>query len=308
MGWNDHIDLDPTLFWDIEDKFVCIECLYDDGLKVFVSERQPPAGEVCSYCSGRSRSIPVSVLQGHIRNYFPYGRAEEELPLDPDPGETYFGQTWDPWDALDNFLGMKVSDELFEDFRENLVDQLYCQANWASLPLDAQWKGQWKEFQQAVRHEAGVFSLSIEVPHDERNHDEPHPAFFNNAIAAALLRADAVSVLESETKIQRVQQGHVVRTFDRLTCPPAEKAGRTAFHPKGFQCFMAQAISERLALRSRQCQGLKLPKASSRRSEIWRSSTSPQPSFLGVTSIRHGWAITTSPSSSVDSLQILGKT
>ncbi len=237
MGWNDHIDLDPTLFWDIEDKFVCIECLYDDGLKVFVSERQPPAGEVCSYCSGRSRSIPVSVLQGHIRNYFPYGRAEEELPLDPDPGETYFDQTWDPWDALDNFLGMKVSDELFEDFRENLVDQLYCQANWASLPLDAQWKGQWKEFQQAVRHEAGVFSLSIEVPDDERNHDEPHPAFFNNAIVAALLRADAVSVLESGTKIQRVQEGHVVRTFDRLTCPPAEKAGANRFSPKGVSMF-----------------------------------------------------------------------
>src|SRR5690606_26795273 len=162
--WNDHIDLDPTLFWEIEDKFVCIGCLYDEGLKAFVNERQPPAGEVCSYCSGSARSIPVSVLQEHIRNYFPYGRAEEELPSDPDPGETYFGQTWDSWDALENFLGMKVSDELFEDFRENLVDQLYCQADWASLPLDAQWKGQWEEFRQAIRHDKGKFSLEVNVP------------------------------------------------------------------------------------------------------------------------------------------------
>lgn len=237
MGWNDHIDLNPTLFWDIEDKHVCRNCLYDDGLKAFLDERVPDSEETCSYCGGNSKSVAVVELQQHIRNYFPYGLAEEELPLDPDPGEKFFGAQWDCWEVLESFLGLKVCDELYEDFNNSLVDQLYCQANWATAPLDAQWKGQWEEFRQAIRHEKGKYFLEISVPEEERNHDEPHPAFFYNAIAAALMRSDAISVVPAGTRILRVQWDHVDRTFGRLTCPPSGSAKANRFSPKGVSMF-----------------------------------------------------------------------
>jgi hypothetical protein len=238
MGWNDHIELDPVLFWDIEDKFVCHQCLYDEGLKVFVAERVADLGFACSYCNGESKSVPVAELQAHIRNYFPYGLAEEELPLDPDRGAKFFGAQWDCWEALESILGLKVCDELYEDFNENLVDRLYCQANWATAPLDAQWKGQWEEFRTAIRRgPGGGFYLSTTVPDEERNHDEPHPAFFFNAIVTALLRADAVSVLDSGTCIQRVRWGHVEATFEKLTCPSSKDAGANRFSPKGVSMF-----------------------------------------------------------------------
>jgi len=235
MGFNDHIDLDPTLFHYIEDKHVCVECLYDEGLKRFVNERCPPSGEPCSYCRGHSKSVPVAELQSHILNFFPYVFIEEVMPRND--GEWLLpGQSGEEF--LDEMLSGGVCDELFDDLERNIVDALYCERDWQSQPLTAQWQGQWKDFSSHVQYRDGRFAFSAEVINRERNHDERHPLDFFSAISTALLRADGLSVLPEGTIVHRVREGHDFEpTFDQLTCPPDRFASTNRFSPQGVSRF-----------------------------------------------------------------------
>lgn len=230
----DDIDEEPTLFIRIDDKFVCIDCLYDEGLKIFVFAYRPPSGKICSYCEGNAKSIPVSDLQGHILDFFPYVPVESVSPRND--GEWLIpGKSSEEW--IENLIEGKVCGELYEDLVENAVDQNYDEEDWSSLGLSAQWKGQWKEFCEVVNIDNGSFGLEVSASKAERDRDKPHPAFFCNAIATALLRADAVSTLSPGSKIIRARWGHVSRTFEALTCPPSHIAGANRFSPKGISMF-----------------------------------------------------------------------
>jgi hypothetical protein len=234
MSINDYIDPDRALFHEIDDKFVCVDCLYDEGLKLFVMDRQPPSYEPCSYCGGTEKSVPVSSVQDHILHYFPCAPVQTFSPRND--GEWLIpGKPSDVW--LERLLLHKIADGLYEDFWNNLIDDDYDEPDWSSQPLTDQWKGQWEEFREAIRHFGNYFGFDDDVILKERNHDEPHPLFFYNAIATALLRADAISLLPTRTRIQRVQWDHVDRTFGRLTCPPQEFAGANRFSPKGVSMF-----------------------------------------------------------------------
>lgn len=235
MGFNDHIDLHPALFHDVEDKHVCVDCLYDEGLKLFVNERCPPSGESCSYCGGNSKSVPVADVQAHILNFFPYVFIEEVMPRNDGewllPGES--GE-----ECLDEMLSGCVCDGLFDDFEQNIVDALYCERDWQSQPLTAQWQGQWKDFSSHVQYQNGRFVFSAEVINRERNHDERHPLDFFNAISVALLRAEGLSVLPEGSIFHRVREGHGFQlSFDQLTCPPDRFAATNRFSPQGVSRF-----------------------------------------------------------------------
>ncbi len=234
MGWNDHIDLSPLLFFEIDDKQVCVDCVEDEGLKIYLTTRCPHSTRTCSYCGKNRQSTAVDDLQRYVRSFFPYVPVAEVSPRND--GEWLVpGKPSDEW--IESLLWGKVCDDLYEDLLQESVDEDYCEPDWSSQPLDAQWKGQWEEFRHFVVRTDSGFALNVTRPEEDRNHDEPHPAFFYNAIAAVLLRSDAISVLPTGTPIQRVQWNHVERTFERLTCPPSEFAGKNRFSPKGVSMF-----------------------------------------------------------------------
>lgn len=235
MGFNDHIDLNPTLFREIDDKFVCVDCLYDEGLKLFALQRCPPSGHDCSYCGGASKSIPVSKVQSHVLAYFSCVFIEEVMPRNDGewllPGKS--GK-----ECLEEMLLHAVCDDLYTDLEENVVDALYCERDWQSLPISDQWKGQWKEFSTHVRYQDGRFGFDEGVINRERSHDERHPLDFFNAISVALLRTDGLSLLPVGTIIHRVREGHGFElTFDHLTCPPDRFAATNRFSPQGVSRF-----------------------------------------------------------------------
>lgn len=235
MGFNDHIDLNPTLFHEIDDKFVCVDCLYDEGLKLFALQRCPPSGHDCSYCGGASKSIPVSEVQSHVLAYFPYVFIEEVMPRND--GEWLLpGKSGE--ECLEEMLLHAVCDDLYTELEANVVDALYCEYDWQSQPLSAQWKGQWQEFSTHVHYKDGHFDFSEEVITREREHDERDPREFFNAITTALLRSDGFSLLPEGTVIHRVREGHDFDlTFDQLTCPPDRFAATNRFSPRGVSRF-----------------------------------------------------------------------
>jgi hypothetical protein len=232
MGFNNHIE--PVLFRDIDDKYICQECVFDDGLKAYFSERCLSSGASCSYCEGNAKSIPVTELQSHIRSFFRYVPIETvSSRID---GE-WIAPEKDAEDCLEELLRGHVCEAVFDELSNNLLDYVYCEPDWSSLPLTDQWKGQWKDFSKHVQYDGTNFLFTNEVIHRERDHDERHPLDFYNAIAAVLLRADALSILPSGTNIIRVREGHVDKTFPELTSPPAEFAGANRFSPKGVSMF-----------------------------------------------------------------------
>ncbi len=235
MGYNDHIDLHPTFFHQIEDKFVCVDCLYDEGLKIFALHYCPPSKHPCSYCDGAAKSVPVSAVQSHVLNFFPYVFIEEVCPRND--GEWVLpGKSGE--ECLEEMLMLMVCDELYNELDENVVDALYSEYDWQSQPLSAQWKGQWKEFSAHVHYRKGRFGFSDEVITREREHDERHPLDFFNAISTALLRADGFSILPEGTIIHRVREGHGFElNFEELTCPPDHFAATNRFSPQGVSRF-----------------------------------------------------------------------
>ncbi|MEI6716038.1 MAG: RES family NAD+ phosphorylase [Verrucomicrobiota bacterium] len=229
-----HNDIEPALFLDVDDKYVCEECVFDDGLKAYFSERCSPSGVLCSYCGGSAKSIPVADLQAYVRQFFRYVAIETVSPrVDGEwvvPGK-------DAEDCLEELLRGHVSDAVFDDLSNNLLDYVYCEPDWSTSPLTDQWKGQWEDFSKHVQYDGTDFYFAKEVIHRERNHDERHPLEFYNAIAAALLRADALSLLPSGTPITRVRETHVPKEFLELTSPPAQFAGANRFSPQGVAMF-----------------------------------------------------------------------
>jgi len=234
MAFNEQMFLTPSLFYEIDDKRVCVDCVEDEGLKLYLTTRCPPSTNACTYCRQNRQSTSVDDLQRYIRNFFPYVPVAEVSPRND--GEWLVpGKPSDEW--IESLLWGKVCDGLYEDLLAQAVDEDYCEPDWSSLPLDAQWKGQWDEFRQFVERTESGFRLNVTRPEEDRNHDEPHPADFYNAIAAALLRSDAISIIPVGTRIQRVQWNHVDQTFERLTCPPDDFAGENRFSPKGVSMF-----------------------------------------------------------------------
>lgn len=246
MGFNDHIDLNPTLFHEIEDKYVCVDCLFDTGLKLFVIQRCPPSGKPCSYCGSHAKSIPVADVQSHVLNFFPYVSIEEVSPRND--GEWLLpGKSGE--ECLEELLLHLVCDELYNEFAANVVDAFYCEYNWQSQPLSDQWKGQWKEFSAHVHYRDGIFGFSKGVINRERNHDERHPLDFFNAISTALLRSDGFSLLPEGTILHRVREGHGFQlTFDELTCPPDRFAATNRFSPQGVSMFYGASSLETACL------------------------------------------------------------
>jgi hypothetical protein len=246
MGFNDHIDLDPTLFHEIEDKYVCADCLYDEGLKLFVIERCPPSGNACSYCASAAKTVPVRDFQSHVLKFFPYVSIEQVMPRND--GEWLLpGKSGE--ECLEEMLLHAVSDDLYTELEENVVDALYCEHDWQSLPLTDQWKGQWNEFSAHVRYQDGCFGFDEGVINRERNHDERHPLDFFNAISVALLRVDGFSLLPEGHVIHRVRPGDDFElVFKELTCPPDRYAATNRFSPQGVSRFYGASALETACL------------------------------------------------------------
>jgi hypothetical protein len=157
-------------------------------------------------------------------------------------------------ECLEEMLLHQVSDSFYKDLEENLVDVLYCEYDWQSKPLSAQWKGQWKEFSAHIYYRDGGFDFSEEVNSRTRNHDEPDPRNFFNAISSALLRANGLSVLPKGSIIHRVREGDEFElTFDQLTCPPSPKASTNRFSPQGVSRFYGASSMETA------CKEIKVP-------------------------------------------------
>jgi hypothetical protein len=235
MGWNDRLDIENRFFFHtIEGQLVCVDCLNDKGLIRHVYEQVAPNAETCSYCEKVGHTIQVEDLQNYMMNFFPYARCVDELPWVD--GE-YFGNNHDENETLEMFVGTAVCDELYQDFYDNLIQEQYCQSNWASLTPTEQWVYQWREYREVIQPDGTGFKLVLNKSDEDRNHDEPHPAGFHNAISTALLRADALSVLPAGNEIHRVRFGHHEQSFKELTAPPAEVAAINRFSPKGVSLF-----------------------------------------------------------------------
>ncbi len=221
---------------------MCVDCLYDDGLKLFALHFCPRCEQTCSYCGGSAKSVPVGSVQFHLLEFFPYVSIEQVMPRND--GEWFLpGKSGE--ECLEELLLHSVCDELYHELEDNVVDALYCEYDWQSQPLSAQWKGQWKEFSTHVRYHDGHFGFSEKVITREREHDERHPLDFFNAISTALLRADGFSVLPEGTIIHRVRPGHDFELiFDELTCPPDRYAATNRFSPQGVSRFYGASSLE----------------------------------------------------------------
>ena len=250
-------------FRTIDEKKVCIDCLLDTGIKAFVNSQIAPNQSRCSYSDEIGQTIQVSELQHYLLKFFPYARSVDEQPFENREGG-YHGINHDHVETLEMFIGDSVCDELYQDFYDNLNPELYCQYDWASLTPEKQWIGQWNEYCEIIvkDEDKDDYYLDVSRKDDDRNHDEPHPAFFEQALSVALLRADALSILPKGSQIHRNQWGHVKPlNFERLTAPPVSLAKSNRFSAEGISLFYGAKDNDTACLEIEASEGDKVTHA-----------------------------------------------
>jgi len=247
MSINDYIE-DTSLFYLIEDKRICSECIFDSGLRKWFF-RQPSSelrSSECSYCEQEGSTISVEQLQRQILQFFELVRIEEVSPRND--GEWLLKETT-PEDWMHVNLVGKLDDKVVEDFFQNAVDEWYCRYHWQLSTESEQWQSCWDLFCSHVYESDRDFHYSFEVSEDDcLQPDFVGPAELPDRACVALLKADAFSVELRNARFYRVRENRCSLAFEELTSAPKEFAGENRFSLKGESMFYGAPHSETSAL------------------------------------------------------------
>lgn len=248
------MDFEPDPFMnDIEDKPVCLDCLFDDGLKKFFKGGFTEVTvDDCAYCDNRGcRTISSLEVQSQIRRHcLSYkARAVDHLSYITREGG-WMGKTYDA-DDLFQQAEDAVCESLLEEMREQLdpCGEAFCDKDHHSLSEFDQWKYGWREFNHTIKHRCRFLFGQIGDLNPDRNHDEPSPEdFLRHYIPTGLDKLNAVQPLKAGTILYRcriTEAAEKVSEFSQIGPPPSEFClSPNRFSPPGIPMFYAGQTPE----------------------------------------------------------------
>jgi len=191
---------------DIASKPICLDCLYDAGLKkLFTGGFTPTQKGDCAYCDKRSiLTISSLDVQRLIREYCLVDKTLSVAELGYCTREGgWQGKTYDPDDLLDKCSGA-VCDELFAELQEalNTSGESFCDADHNLMPQTDRWMHSWGEFTSLIKHRCRFLFGQIGDQNPDRNPDEPSPEeFIRHYLPTALdrLRLQGVRCVRPST-------------------------------------------------------------------------------------------------------------
>ena len=228
---------ETELFHLIEDKFVSLDCLYDEGLREwFSSPYTCKATKTCDFNGREAPCVSVADLQRHILKYFDLSPIQHFSPR-ADGEFLIKGVSSEDW--LEDKLALHVHDDLFQDFLNNAVDEEYGQYHWQLKTPEEQWTGCWRKFRAnvSVRNKKFIITDDNVDDIDRQLPDYVHPAELPARSISALSGADGFWEMPKGYQIYRLQEGKCERSFDRLTSAPDDIAGLNRFSLAGVSMF-----------------------------------------------------------------------
>lgn len=161
-------------FSDVDDKMICLNCVYDEGLKHEVEKHL--SGHSCSFCSTGTddANLPISapfeefmyIIMDGIE--FLYSTANDaNVPWD----DGWVVPTVDTWDVVDDVCSGTVDDRVMDAIHEAVhEDDWIAGGSWLeSTPAETlAWA--WEALSQKVKHSSRFFF--VDEPDDTGGHPE----------------------------------------------------------------------------------------------------------------------------------------
>ena len=148
-------------------KFVCGDCIDDDGIRGFISANAQD--EHCSFCRAGGDD-PLAAALGEVGEYInlclrqEYGDAVDELPWDSEEW-SYFGGNWDSEELLTDVVALELPNDhdgaLLGELVGYLDDITWCDRNGLGLTDREYAQYSWDYFCDVVMRRRRFFFLDI---------------------------------------------------------------------------------------------------------------------------------------------------
>jgi len=225
------IELEERGFGEVPDKYVCVNCFANQGIKNFIKKNA--VSHICSYCGREDKINPIAasledvigLLVRSIRRL--YDDPANFLPWDSED-KRYVGITYSLDDVLQD-MGLELalhdktmSDQLYND----LTTHIYCNL-WAErgvLSKSEAYQAGWTRFTKQVKHYSRYTFALIKYkldPHDACN--VPLPSQILPLILELINKSQLRRVMKKKEVIYRariVSKGEEVNNCAKDLGPP----------------------------------------------------------------------------------------
>lgn len=214
-----------------DEKTVCSNCVDEYGLKQFIEEHQTHSS--CSYCKNNNEvaACELDSLIEHILTsiHHEWGHPSDEgLPYETREGGWQVSTVYNTWELLDNIDLGNLHGDTYEDIRNSIHDQEWCERNPYSLSTDRTLLFGWQEFSTFIKNKARyVFFKAKNPDYDEDQHDEMDPVKVLDALETIINKIGLVKEISVGTQIHRVRVVNPddnLETAKELGSPPNEFA------------------------------------------------------------------------------------
>ena len=141
---------------DIEDKFVCIDCLYDYALAEEMAKKLVNLS--CSYCGKTSKNSPIAAEMNDLMPQIVEGLAlewgdpnNEGVAYETREGG-WLGEVLDTYELLDAIGFEAENPELVDDICNSLVCDQWCQRDYNRLLPQDELSFDWRNFSESLKH------------------------------------------------------------------------------------------------------------------------------------------------------------
>lgn len=214
-------------FSRVEDTFVCLRCVEDDGLKAFIKDNSVRG--TCSYCDGSRRVADMNDVIEHVFNSLSieWGEATNEgLAYETREGG-WQGCVCGTWELL-YYHGPECAEEVFDTIAGSIHDVAWCERDPYSLPIDRTLVYGWQSFSHFIIHTARfVFYKAVNTSYAADQHDEMNPVEILETLGSVAKKLDLIDTVPTGQSIFRVRivdpEVHLSRASE-LGPPPAAHA------------------------------------------------------------------------------------
>jgi len=214
------------------DKHVCTECISDDDLREVIETNLD--SHKCDYCGKSSDDLiaaPLDVVTERIWECVSevYVNPVEELPYETAEGGWQGADVYDPWQLLNEEIGLGVEDEnLLEDIVGSSPEPEWTKRDWVLLEPNKRQAYGWEAFKRAVKHKRRFTFWTMEEATEDPHHPDYLPVSrMLDEIRDAVNTAELVKNLPAGSRFWRVRihKTNVDLAHDHELCsPPAESA------------------------------------------------------------------------------------
>ncbi|MDB4631888.1 RES domain-containing protein [bacterium] len=221
---------------DVEDKYVCEDCIEDSGLQHVVRAEQDSQG-VCSYCYASPASYLADVIEqitASIRTV--YGAHEDNYDHDGNPPEMLFIS-----DVFSEIQFTLDNEELMRDIESWFGDRTYSYDIQGGF-LDNVRRDAWEDFQYLIKHRRRYTFWSVESPHNpEMDELLWSPSNLLENVRKDVDKFSLLRRVDTGLKLWRVRVHKTKESLsstDDFTSPPIEDAIHTnRMSPAGIPMF-----------------------------------------------------------------------